>query len=633
MRDKKSMKATTVEDVILGEARAGDAEDMAHIASVITNRARMLGVTPEQVVQNSREFNAYGKPLPRGVDRYRDKARAALNQVTTQGPVTDAMFYATPSAQGNLPKGLSQTSQTNGHVYFTDPQSRPINTAIGTRKLNMQAQVTPRPRGLEAISGIMKSNGDRFNNPKAKGGGLADLLPKAARIEYQLEGKGRSQIPTSGIDRKVAESFNRAVPGGSTVLLSGMEPQGRLPVGAKDRHPRGFAGDFEFRDPNGKIVTNDLILKQVAMDMAGRHRANIGYDNVNYMGPGKIHIDTMPLDQFEGGAQWGRTAKGWQKDLDFFRQSGAVPPPLVAPNPTPRPNNNPMPQRPITPTPQPRSAIASAARELLGVPQAQAQTMPSRAMPQRPVTPTPTRALPPDRPMITGAQRVSQIVAPQSNFTPPSRPASMTPAPSLPQLQIAPLPVKSSPAMTPASMAAQYSQYRPMVPQMPAAPVQNVQVPQLVSAPFPNRPRQSFNPKQAALGAVAGGAVGGLGGAIGGGMFGNKMANASAVNSAFGLKPQSMLSRFSGMFSGGQGNPQPTSFVTGKMFAGGGAQASGYVQGGGAPVGTAYRDSLGGTSVSGGNGFSDRTDRFGNTLRTFEDGRTASVISNKSKGK
>jgi hypothetical protein len=132
-----------------------------------------------------------------------------------------------------------------------------------------------------------------------------------------------------------------------------------------------------------------------------------------------------------------------------------------------------------------------------------------------------------------------------------------------------------------------------------------------------------LNPKQAIAGAALGGAVGGIGGAIGGALLGNRMAGNAAVNSAFGLKPQGFFGGLTGMF--GRSQPaQPTGFVTGSMFSGGGAQASGYVQGGGAPVGTGYRDSAGGVSVSG-NGFSDRTDRFGNTLRTFDNGLTASV--------
>ncbi|MBW3099198.1 cell wall hydrolase [Pseudohoeflea coraliihabitans] len=127
--------ANTVADVVLGEAVSGNRderyEDMLHIASVISNRSLSLGITPQQVVANRNEFNAYGKKLPSGVERYRSLAEKALNQVATVGPVTDAKFYATPKAQHNLPPGLVQVTSTKGHNYFVDPLNRAVGTAIG----------------------------------------------------------------------------------------------------------------------------------------------------------------------------------------------------------------------------------------------------------------------------------------------------------------------------------------------------------------------------------------------------------------------------------------------------------------------------------------------------------------------
>jgi hypothetical protein len=138
------MRASSVVDVVLGEAtfRGGPEaryEDMRAIASVIANRARALGVTPEQVVQKTSEFNAYGKALPQGVNAYRDLAVRALADVMQNGPVHNATFYATPEAKHNLPKGLKEVTRTKGHVYFTDPQERAINTAVGTRPANYDA--------------------------------------------------------------------------------------------------------------------------------------------------------------------------------------------------------------------------------------------------------------------------------------------------------------------------------------------------------------------------------------------------------------------------------------------------------------------------------------------------------------
>lgn len=159
------MRARTVTDVILGEAVSGTPaeryRDMQAIASVMVNRANALGVSLEDVVQNSREFNAYNRALPAGVNAYRGLAERALNEVLTTGPVNNATFYATPAAADNLPNGLAPVDQTTGHVYYTDPYNRAIGTAIGYRQPNPQAyqQITsidennlpipsPAPRGL-----------------------------------------------------------------------------------------------------------------------------------------------------------------------------------------------------------------------------------------------------------------------------------------------------------------------------------------------------------------------------------------------------------------------------------------------------------------------------------------------------
>lgn len=132
------MRARSVTDVILGEAVSGSIEkryeDMKAIASVMVNRARSLGVPLETVVQNQREFNAYNKPLPSGVNAYRNLAQQAIDDVLTNGPVHNATFYATPAAKGNLPKGLVEEARTGGHVYYSDPKNRAIGTSIGYRQ-------------------------------------------------------------------------------------------------------------------------------------------------------------------------------------------------------------------------------------------------------------------------------------------------------------------------------------------------------------------------------------------------------------------------------------------------------------------------------------------------------------------
>jgi hypothetical protein len=142
--------AKTVIDVILGEAKAGDLEDMKAIASVIANRAAALGVSMEDVVsavdaKGNKQFDAYGKAIPPGTGKYRDIAEQALNDVLTNGPVHNATFYATPAAKNNLPSGLKQETKTAGHVFFSDPQARSILTAQGYRMPNIQQAVVEQP--------------------------------------------------------------------------------------------------------------------------------------------------------------------------------------------------------------------------------------------------------------------------------------------------------------------------------------------------------------------------------------------------------------------------------------------------------------------------------------------------------
>lgn len=143
------MRASSVVDVILGEATSrggvqGRFEDMKAIASVVVNRAKALGVSLEDVVQRTSEFNAYGQPLPAGVNAYRSLAKQAVAEVLERGPVHNATFYATPDYTRNLPKGLKEVTRTQGHVYFTDPQKRAINTRVGTKQADY-SKITSEP--------------------------------------------------------------------------------------------------------------------------------------------------------------------------------------------------------------------------------------------------------------------------------------------------------------------------------------------------------------------------------------------------------------------------------------------------------------------------------------------------------
>ena len=126
--------AQDVIDVILGEAKGGSWEDMLGVASVIYNRARDARATPEQIVKIPSQFNAYGKALPAGVGKYRSLAQKAWDQVQKTGPVHDGSYQMSGGLKPKV-KGLVEVAAVpGGHVYYKDPQARPIATTEGYRK-------------------------------------------------------------------------------------------------------------------------------------------------------------------------------------------------------------------------------------------------------------------------------------------------------------------------------------------------------------------------------------------------------------------------------------------------------------------------------------------------------------------
>ena len=250
------MTAKSVIDVILGEAKAGSYEDMVAIASVIENRARQLGVTPEQVVQVQSEFNAYGKSIPKGNDAHRALAEKALEQVRTEGPVHDATFYATPAASRNLPSGLNSVSSTDGHNFYSDPLSRSIRTSAGFRAPQTSAlsfaPIGPEPpaaaprTGQEAISAAIAPG----NPLRSRAAGVAErnsqelaLLPSLDQsFNYPLQDKpqrvargfayGRENYDINNMNPEAAYSARRAFdnlginPRLTSTFRSGVVPKG-----------------------------------------------------------------------------------------------------------------------------------------------------------------------------------------------------------------------------------------------------------------------------------------------------------------------------------------------------------------------------------------------------------------------
>lgn len=157
--------ARSVVDVIAGEA-GYSLSAMKDVASAIYNRAKELGVSPEDVVSVKSEFNAYGGPMPSSAKRA--MAAKAFAAVMQDGPTHKGTFYARSYATHNLPKGLTRVkTAVDDHVYFSDPKNRAIKTAVGFKTPNPHAVTAPQsnlPRTVNAL-------------PSARPSSIASSLP------------------------------------------------------------------------------------------------------------------------------------------------------------------------------------------------------------------------------------------------------------------------------------------------------------------------------------------------------------------------------------------------------------------------------------------------------------------------
>lgn len=248
------MKARTVTDVVMGEAGGKTAaqrfNDMKHIASVMVNRALATGTTIEDVALNRSQFNAFGKRLPAGVEKYRNLAQKAIEDVLTNGPVTDATYYATPAAKKNLPKGLDAETKTASHEYFSDPHGRAIVTRQGAMPVSYQPssiQNVPTPtfadragtgiNQADSATGIMSALNPATPMSVARGGLLS--TPRSPAITpqqgYGLLASTMSQTPVRNLSGVQATTVDPGrfsgglVAQGEDQLRSGLLSTGSVP--------------------------------------------------------------------------------------------------------------------------------------------------------------------------------------------------------------------------------------------------------------------------------------------------------------------------------------------------------------------------------------------------------------------
>ena len=358
------MKATSPAAVIAGEAVSGTREqrwnDMLHIASVVVNRAKQLGVSVEDVVSTNQEFNAYNKALPPGAEDYVSMAEQALSYVQENGPVTNATFYSTPSATDGLPDGLAPEAQTDGHVFFSDPQARSIHTAKGyvqpNQELTAFAPTTedkatpfdgilgpslrladPAPSG---ILGGVKGGGvfspeDAAPTPRASIPGI-DIstmaledrpAPAMPDVSYDM-GPGRPYAPDESVVRTAQLAADSVLgPNSSISLTSGLDDAKQT---GTTRHGTGLAADFTFTDPNGRMLSwqnpaDVQKLQDIAQAAAAIDGSNIGLGYAN--APHMMHIDNIPASQLspDQDQEWGAVGNEMAGILADARENKTMP--------------------------------------------------------------------------------------------------------------------------------------------------------------------------------------------------------------------------------------------------------------------------------------------------------------------
>lgn len=322
-------KATTVEDVVLGEAKAGSFEDMVAIASVIENRSRQLGKSYKDVVSVQAEFNAYNKALPPGVESYRSMARQAIEQVKENGPVHNATFYATPAATKNLPSGLTPVTSTVGHQFFADPQMRSIRTVDGFVKPSAAAAVpnsvptpTSRPSAWRDpldvagnIPGTMYDVAGATVGPQVAS--LPDIGPTPSARPSNAGLLGQPETASLGLG-SLSPSFNAGMQGrissfdrtglsqGAQSLASALDEAGfgNLGVNSGYRSPERNARVGGARDSQ-HTKGNALDLETKSLTDFDKSRVldaalSAGAKGIGAYNSGTLHVDTRANPSFWG---------------------------------------------------------------------------------------------------------------------------------------------------------------------------------------------------------------------------------------------------------------------------------------------------------------------------------------------
>jgi len=139
-----------------------------------------------------------------------------------------------------------------------------------------------------------------------------------AQPVYNLGGAQRSQIPSSDVGNAFAKAVSDYNPTLTAEVFSGQEPPGRAPVGARHRHPPGYAVDTYVRDMAGNRINDRNVTDEVAFNFVQGTGGNVGRGGRGYMNYGANHYDIAPLRPGMGQL-WGDTNPGFAQEMQQAR--------------------------------------------------------------------------------------------------------------------------------------------------------------------------------------------------------------------------------------------------------------------------------------------------------------------------
>ena len=348
------MKAKTIAEVVAGEMTHGPyaMSDALGIASVIANRAKAYGVSPDSVISAPGQFNAYNRSLPKGVGAKQiAMAQRAIDMVAERGPMTPATHYARPEATKNIQgwKSFNQVDSIPGsHVFAIDPEMRPLPTAQGV----MQAQ----PNAFQNLMTTAKENAIQVARTVAQVPQAAAAMAKRGYEAVTGQNQPEAPADVAGLyagSLQFAHADQTEINPNLRSALLGASAERRQPLGITSgyRTPAynakigGAKGSQHLHRNAADIDMGGMTVperKQLVNDLRQRGVTRFGtYDKY----PDMLHVDMgqPPAGQIahfmhnESINNIDR-APSWMRDTaTFVRENKAWPTPDAATAPTPTP--------------------------------------------------------------------------------------------------------------------------------------------------------------------------------------------------------------------------------------------------------------------------------------------------------